>query len=85
MMTVSPRDAWANLATSRGYDDFGVIDFLSAAFGSVHLHGLYKGINIDEKDPSEKEVIMWNHGLNGYGYDIWDCPEPGNAATIQIA
>ena len=75
----------ANLATSRAYDDFGAIDFLSAAFGSVHLHGLYKGINIDEKNPSEKEVIMWNHGLNGYGYDIWDCAEPGNAAIIEVA
>ena len=72
------------LATSKGKDDFGVKDFLSGIIGFVHLHGLYNGINIDEKNPTEKEVIMWNHGCNGYLYETWDFAEPGNAATIEI-
>lgn len=73
-----------NLATSKAYDDLGVVDFLSGIVGSVHLHGLYKGINIDEKNPVEKEVRMWNHGCNGYGASVWDFAEPGYAAAIQV-
>ena len=72
------------LATSKAYDDMGVVDFLSGIVGSVHLHGLYKGINVDEKNPSEKEVRMWNHGCNGYCSSTWNFAEPGNAATIQV-
>ena len=71
-----------NLATSKAYDDLGPVDFLSGIVGSVHLHGLYKGINIDEKNPSEKEIRMWNHGCNGYCISTWDYAEPGYAATI---
>ena len=73
-----------NLVTSKAYDDLGVRDFLSGIFGSVHLHGLYKGINVDEKNPGEKEVRMWNHGCNGYCSETWDFAEPGNAATIKV-
>ena len=72
------------LATSKAYDDLGVVDFLSGIIGSVHLHGLYKGINVDEKNPSEKEVRMWNHGCNGYCSSTWNFAEPGNAATIKV-
>ena len=72
------------LATSKAYDDLGVVDFLSGIVGSVHLHGLYKGINVDEKNPSEKEVRMWNHGCNGYCSSTWNFAEPGNAATIKV-
>jgi len=75
----------ANLATGKAYDDLGVKDFLSGAIGSVHLHGLYKGFNIDEKNPSEKEIRMWNHGCNGFGYSTWDFAEAGVAATIEVA
>lgn len=72
------------LVTAKAYDDLGVRDFLSGIVGSVHLHGLYKGINVDEKDPGEKEVRMWNYGCNGYGSQIWDFAEAGNASTIQV-
>ena len=72
------------LATSNAYDDLGAIDFITGIVGSVHLHGLYKGINIDEKNPAEKEVRMWNHGCNGYLSSTWNFAEPGNAATIEI-
>lgn len=72
------------LVTEKAYDDMGVKDFLSGIVGSVHLHGLYKGINVDEKNPSEKEVRMWNHGCNGYCSETWDFAEAGNAATIQV-
>ena len=73
------------LATSKAYDDFGAIDFLTAIGGSVHLHGLYKGINIDEKNPSEKEIRMWNHGCNGYCLGgTWNYAEPGYAAIIGV-
>ena len=70
--------------TEKAYDDLGVRDFLSGIVGSVHLHGLYKGINVDEKNPGEKEVRMWNHGCNGYCSETWDFAEAGNAATIQV-
>ena len=81
---ISTDNAPANtyLATAKAYDDLGIKDFLSGIFGSVHLHGFYKGINIDEKNPSEKEVLMWNHGCNGYLASTWNFAEPGNAATI---
>ncbi len=72
------------LVTEKAYDDLGVRDFLSGIVGSVHLHGLYKGINVDEKNPGEKEVRMWNHGCNGYCASTWDFAEAGNAATIQV-
>ncbi len=72
------------LVTAKAYDDLGVVDFLSGIVGSVHLHGLYKGINVDEKNPGEKEVRMWNHGCNGYCSETWDFAEAGNAATIQV-
>ena len=72
-----------NLATSKAYDDLGPVDFLTGIVGSVHLHGLYKGINIDEKNPSEKEIRMWNHGCNGYCFaETWDFAESGYAAII---
>ena len=77
-----PKDTY--LVTEKAYDDLGVRDFLSGIFGSVHLHGLYKGINVDEKNPGEKEVRMWNHGCNGYCSETWDFAEPGNAATIKV-
>ena len=77
-----PKDTY--LVTEKAYDDLGVRDFLSGIFGSVHLHGLYKGINVDEKNPGEKEVRMWNHGCNGYCASTWNYAEPGNAATIQV-
>ncbi len=77
-----PKDTY--LVTEKAYDDLGVRDFLSGIFGSVHLHGLYKGINVDEKNPGEKEVRMWNHGCNGYCSETWDFAEAGNAATIQV-
>lgn len=72
------------LVTAKAYDDLGVIDFLSGIVGSVHLHGLYKGINVDENNPGEKEVRMWNHGCNGYCSQTWDFAEAGNAATIHV-
>ncbi len=72
------------LVTSKAYDDLGVKDFFSGIVGSVHLHGLYKGINVDEKNAGEKEVRMWNHGCNGYCASTWDFAEAGNAATIQV-
>jgi len=77
-----PKDTY--LVTEKAYDDLGVRDFLSGIVGSVHLHGLYKGINVDEKNPGEKEVRMWNHGCNGYCSETWDFAEAGNAATIQV-
>ena len=73
-----------NLVTSEAYDDLGAVDFLTGVVGSVHLHGLYKGINIDDKNPAEKEVRMWNCGCNGYFWgESWDFAEPGNAAVIN--
>lgn len=72
------------LVTAKAYDDLGVIDFLSGIVGSVHLHGLYKGINVDENNPGEKEVRMWNHGCNGYCSQTWNFAEAGNAATIHV-
>lgn len=72
------------LVTAKAYDDLGIKDFLSGIVGSVHLHGLYKGINVDEKNPGEKEVRMWNHGCNGYCSETWNFAEAGNAATIQV-
>ena len=77
-----PKDTY--LVTAKAYDDLGVRDFLSGIVGSVHLHGLYKGINVDEKNPGEKEVRMWNHGCNGYCASKWNYAEPGNAATIKV-
>lgn len=72
------------LATSEAYDDFSAVDLISGIIGSIHLHGFYKGINIDEKNPAEKEVLFWNHGCNGYCASTWDFAEPGNAATIPL-
>ena len=74
-----------NLATSMAYSDLGLMSFAKAMIGSVHLHGLYKGINIDEKNPSEKEYRMWNSGCNGYMLaSTWEFAEPGNAAVILV-
>ena len=74
-----------NLVTSKAYNDEGLRDILTGMFGSVHLHGLYKGINIDEKNPSEKEYRMWNSGCNGYMLSSeWNFAEPGFAAIICV-
>ena len=73
----------ANLVTAKAYDDQGIKDFFSGMVGSVHLHGLYKGINIDSKDASEKEICMWNHGCNGFLASTWDFAEAGCAVTVK--
>jgi hypothetical protein len=73
------------LVTDKAYDDLGVVDFLVGFTGSVHLHGYYKGINIDDRNAAEVEVLMWNHGCNGYFADTWDFAEPGNVGTIRTA
>ena len=70
------------LASSEAYNDFGAGDVVGCLIGYSDIHGFYKGVDIDEKNPSEKEVTMWKFGSNGIFKEAWNTYVAGNAATI---
>ena len=75
----------ANLITSDPYDNLSIGAVLTGLYGSVDLKGLYKGYNIDEKNPTEKEYTMWKNGCTGFMLgDSWDRAEPGYIVTLDI-
>ncbi len=74
----------ANILTSRAYHDADEAKHIGTALGgSFHVHTFYKGINIDEVNPTEKETALYHAGCNYYGYETWNYVAGGNIVTFN--
>ena len=78
--------AGANILTGEAYNDAAAAkNFFTGIGGSLVLHTFYKGINIDEIDPAEKEITLYSTGAHVFGYSEWNFVEGGNVVTFNSA
>ena len=74
----------ANFLTSQAYHDANNAKHICTALGgSVQYHTFYKGINIDEVNPTEKETAFYHTGCNYYGIEEWNYVAGGNVVTFN--
>jgi hypothetical protein len=55
--------------------------FGKAVGGTATWHAMFKGINIDEVNPVEKEVTYWHTGCHAWGISSWNFGEQHNILT----
>ncbi|MBR6103235.1 MAG: hypothetical protein IKP95_12470 [Ruminococcus sp.] len=63
-------------AAGDAYDDtLTARTFAVGLVGSFVTHTMIKGFDIDEKNPAEQEVIIWNTGIHAISFDGWSFGE----------
>lgn len=68
--------------TSEAYHDMITAGNIGKAFGGTATwHAMFKGINIDEVNPVEKEVTYWHTGCHAWGISSWNFGEQHNILT----
>ena len=68
--------------TSEAYHDMITAgSFGKAVGGTATWHAMFKGINIDEVNPVEKEVTYWHTGCHAWGISSWNFGEQHNILT----
>ena len=76
----------ANLITGEAYEDTTTAGAIAkCAIGTATWHAFFKAFNIDEKNPSEKELVFWNTGCHGFGIKEWNFREDKNVVTFKKA
>lgn len=76
--------AGALLTAGKAYDDILSVSSIAANFiGSIVTHAYVKAYNIDEKDPAEREVVLWNTGIHTIGFDGWSFGDRHCIAVIE--
>ena len=77
-----PQNAY--ILTGKAYNDAQDASNIGTALGgTLMLHTFYKGINIDEVNPNEKEVRLYHTGTHGYGIEEWNFVEDGSIVTFN--
>jgi hypothetical protein len=46
-------------------------------------HTMIKGFDIDEKNPAEQEIIIWNTGIHVIAFEGWSFGEHHNIAIFN--
>ena len=71
-------------ASSDACDDtLTVRTFAAGLVGSMMTHTMIKGFDIDEKNPAEKEIIIWNTGIHTCAFEGWSFGEHHNVAIFN--
>lgn len=71
-------------AAGDAYDDtLTVRTFAAGLVGSMMTHTMIKGFDIDEKNPAEQEIIIWNTGIHVIAFEGWSFGEHHNIAIFN--